>query len=49
MGKILILLLIILVSFWVGRLSVGAKKEKITKKASRQDPSIIDIELEDKP
>jgi len=48
MGKILILVLIILISFWVGRLSVSTKKEKIAKKAPNHNAPIIDIELEEK-
>ncbi len=47
MGKILILTLIILIAFWVGRLSVGTKKDKISKKTPDHDSSIIDIEPED--
>ncbi len=47
MGKILILTLIILIAFWVGRLSVGTKKDKVSKKTPQNDSSIIDIDIED--
>lgn len=47
MGKILILALIILIAFWIGRLSVSTKKEKITKNSSSDESTIIDIEVED--
>jgi len=47
MGKLLILLLIILIAFWVGRLSVGSKKEKISKNNNQDESEIIDIEIED--
>ncbi|MCH7949117.1 MAG: hypothetical protein IH875_01385 [Candidatus Dadabacteria bacterium] len=49
MGKILILILIILISFWVGRLSVRTKKDKVAKRTPNHDSSIIDVELEDEP
>ncbi|GJM15749.1 MAG: hypothetical protein DHS20C13_10760 [Thermodesulfobacteriota bacterium] len=47
MGKLLILLLIILIAFWVGRLSVSSKKEKISKNNNQDESEIIDIEIED--
>lgn len=47
MGKLLILVLIILLAFWIGRLSVGAKKDKCPKDNSNDESSIIDIEIED--
>ena len=49
MGKILILILIILISFWVGRLSVSTKNDKVAKKTPNHDSSIKDVELEDEP
>jgi len=47
MGKILILTLIIFIAFWVGRLSVSTKKDKVSKDTPQNDSSIIDIEIED--
>jgi len=47
MGKLLILVLIILLAFWIGRLSASAKKEKVSKNTSQDESSIIDIEIED--
>jgi len=47
MGKLLILALIILLAFWIGRLSVSQKKEKITKNTPQDESTIIDIEIED--
>lgn len=47
MGKLLILSLIIVGAFWLGRLSVRAKKDKISKNSSQDESSVIDIEIED--
>lgn len=47
MGKLLILTLIILAAFWMGRLSVSTKKDKISKNSSTDKSTIIDIQIED--
>lgn len=47
MGKLLLLVLIILLAFWMGRLSVSKKKDKITKNTSHDESNIIDIEIDD--
>ncbi len=47
MLKLLILLIIIVGAFWLGRLSAGASKQKSADKASLDESSVIDIEIED--
>jgi len=49
MGKLLIFTLIILLASWLGRISASSKKDKDSKKMSRDESDVIDIELEDKP
>lgn len=49
MGKLIILVLIILIAFWIGRLSVSAKKDKVSRNTSQDESTIIDIEIEDEP
>jgi len=48
MGKLLILILIVLIAFWMGRLSVSSGKNKNPDNNSRDEGNIIDIEVEDK-
>lgn len=48
MGKLLVLALIIILAFWLGRLSARSKKENNPKNMSRDDSNVIDIEPEDK-
>jgi hypothetical protein len=48
MGKLIILVLIILIAFWLGRLSVSTKKDKVSRKTSQDESTIIDIEIEEK-
>ena len=47
MLKLLILLVIIAGAFWLGRLSAGAKNNKISKKPPPDESEVIDIEVED--
>ena len=47
MGKLLILVLIVLIAFWMGRLSVSSGKNKTPDNNSRDEGNIIDIEVED--
>jgi len=47
MGKLLILILIVLIAFWIGRLSVSSRKNKQSRKNSSDEGKIIDIEVED--
>lgn len=47
MLKILILLIIIAGAFWLGRLSAGTNKDKISTTSSKNESEVIDIELED--
>ena len=47
MVKLLILFVIIAGAFWLGRLSAGSKKNKISKNSSQDESSVIDIEIED--
>ena len=47
MLKLLILIVIIAGAFWLGRLSVSAKEDKFSKNSHQDEPSVIDIEIED--
>ena len=49
MTKLLIIILIVAIAFWLGRMSVTAKKDNNQdKKNNDKDPPVIDIKLEDK-
>lgn len=48
MTKLLLLALIIVIAFWLGKMSASRKNREIRKRNLEQDDSVIDIELEDK-
>lgn len=48
MTKLLLLALIIIIAFWLGKISARGKNKEIRNRNSEPDNSVIDIELEDK-
>ena len=48
MTKILLLVLIILIAFWLGKMSAGGKQRNLSKRDSESDNPVIDIKAEDK-
>lgn len=48
MTKLLLLALIILIAFWLGKMSASGKRKDIVKRNSGPDTPVIDIESEDK-
>jgi hypothetical protein len=47
MGKLIILILIVLIAFWIGRLSVSSRKNTKSRNNSSDEGNIIDIKIED--
>ena len=48
MGKLIIVIFIVIIAFWMGRQSVSSKKSKISGNEKIDESKIIDIEIEDK-
>lgn len=48
MTKLLLLVLIVLVAFWLGKMSASAKRKDAGRRNSGPDTTVIDIEPEDK-
>ena len=48
MTKLLLLALIIMAAFWLGKMSANRSNKKIRTKNLERENSVIDIELEDK-
>jgi len=48
MTKLLLLAAIIMIAFWLGKMSVKSKQNKIDKRKPDNDRPVIDIEPEDK-
>ncbi len=48
MTKLLLLAVIILIAFWLGKMSAAGKRREITRRDSEPDRPVIDIESEDK-
>lgn len=48
MTKLLLICLIIVLAFWLGKKSVSGKNRKIRRGNWGKDNSVIDIEVEDK-
>ena len=48
MTKLLLLAIIVLIAFWLGKMSVTAKQKEISKRKSQNEKPVIDIEPEDR-
>lgn len=48
MTKLLLLMLIIIIAFWLCKMSAGGKNKQIRKRNLERDNSVIDIKPEDK-
>ncbi len=48
MTKILLLVLIILIAFWLGKMSAEGKQRNLSKRNTESDNPVIDIKTEDK-
>ena len=49
MTKLLLLAFIVLIAFWLGKMSVKGKQKNISRRETETDKPVIDIEPEDKP
>ncbi len=48
MTKILLIVLIILIAFWLGKMSVQGKRKRLSKRNREAESPVIDIKAEDK-
>ena len=48
MTKILLLVLIILIAFWLGKMSAEGKRKNLSKRNYEPESPVIDIHTEDK-
>ncbi len=48
MTKLLLIVLIILIAFWLGKMSVEGKRKNLSKRNSEAESPVIDIKAEDK-
>lgn len=48
MTKILLIVLIILIAFWLGKMSAEGKRKNLSKRNSEPENPVIDITAEDK-
>ena len=48
MTKILLIVLIILIAFWLGKMSVEGKRKNLSRRNSETQNPVIDIKAEDK-
>ncbi|HET7290583.1 MAG TPA: hypothetical protein VFJ67_09115 [Thermodesulfobacteriota bacterium] len=48
MTKILLIVLIVLIAFWLGKMSADGKRKNLSKRNSEPEGPVIDIKAEDK-
>ncbi|MEW6145045.1 MAG: hypothetical protein AB1598_08525 [Thermodesulfobacteriota bacterium] len=48
MTKILLIVLIILIAFWLGKMSAEGRRKNIARRSSGPENPVIDIKAEDK-
>ena len=48
MTKILLLVLIVMIAFWLGKMSAQGKRKNMSKRNSESEGPVIDIKAEDK-
>lgn len=48
MTKILLIVLIILIAFWLGKMSAGGRRKYLSKRNSEPENPVIDIKAEEK-
>jgi len=48
MTKILLIVLIVLIAFWLGKMSAGGRRKNLSKRNSEPEGPVIDIKAEDK-
>ena len=46
--KILLLALIVVIAFWLGKMSADGKRKNLSQRESESDSPVIDIKAEDK-
>lgn len=48
MTKLLLIVLIVLIAFWLGKMSADGRRKNLSKRSSEPDGPVIDIKAEDK-
>ena len=48
MTKILLIVLIVMIAFWLGKMSADGKRKNLSKRSSGHEGPVIDIKAEDK-
>ena len=48
MTKLLLIVLIVMIAFWLGKMSADGRRKNLSKRNSEQDGPVIDIKAEDK-